>query len=219
VEFPDDKNVAGNDDEFLFGSDLLVAPVLTEGATTRDVYLPRGEWFDYWTGKSYSGGKSVSLPVTIDSIPMFVRGGGFIFRQPIVQDTDEMPGKALRVLISPAVQSEATHYEDDGETPDYRKGNFMTRKFQETRDDKETRVLISAPEGKYRPAARDIIIETRLGHAPQSVHLGITDVSNPLSRLTPEVFDKAASGWTFSDGLLQAKTSDVFQPMLFEIIP
>jgi alpha-glucosidase len=53
LEFPNDAQVAATDDEFLFGSDLLVAPVLWEGTTNRRVYLPAGDWFDYWTGRHH----------------------------------------------------------------------------------------------------------------------------------------------------------------------
>ena len=102
LEFPNDKQVAAIDDEFLFGSDLLVAPVLREGVAEREIYLPEGTWFDYWTGKSFEGGKTIQMPVTLDSIPMFVRAGGFLFRQPVVQSTDEMPGNPLEVLIAQA---------------------------------------------------------------------------------------------------------------------
>src|SRR5258708_34293089 len=84
LEFPDDENVAGMSDEFMFGGDLLVAPVLHEGQIERGVYLPKGDWFDYWTGQKFIGGKAIQLPVTLDSIPIFVRGGRFIFRQPVV---------------------------------------------------------------------------------------------------------------------------------------
>ena len=64
--------------EFLFGSDLLAAPVLWDGFTNRQVYLPAGDWFDYWTGKQYAGNSTISVPAPLDTIPMFVRAGGFI---------------------------------------------------------------------------------------------------------------------------------------------
>ena len=56
LDFPHDKNVTGVDDEFLFGDDLLVAPVLIEGVTNSKAYLPPGDWYDYWTGHHYTGG-------------------------------------------------------------------------------------------------------------------------------------------------------------------
>ena len=212
LEFPEDGAVAGADDEFLFGSDLLVAPVLWEAATSRDIYLPKGEWFDYWTGKKYSGGKSIHVPVTIDSIPMFVRGGGFIFRQPVVQSTDEMPGNSLRVLVASAAESKSAFYEDDGETPDYRKGAFMTRQFHQTRNESEITVDISAPEGTFRPKARALIVETWSDSAPKTVSVKTGDAAaSTLPRLDTETFEKSKSGWTFADGLLSVKTGDAFE--------
>src|SRR5208282_3014118 len=147
LEFPNDKHVTGIDDEFFFGADLLVAPVLHEGVNERDVYLPTGDWFDYWTGRPFAGDQTVHLPVTLDSIPMFVRSGGFIFRQPVVQSTDQMPGNALQLLIAPAAESASTLYEDDGETLTYRNGNFMKRHFRQVHDARQTTIEISAPEG------------------------------------------------------------------------
>jgi alpha-glucosidase len=218
LEFPEDKSVAGTDDEFLFGSDLLVAPVLWEDATDREVYLPKGEWFDYWTGKRQTGGKSVHVPVTIDSIPMFVRGGGFIFRQPVVQDTDEMPGKPLRVLVAPAADSKSALYEDDGETPDYRKGNFMTRQFHQMRNDGEITVDVSAPEGTFRPAVRKLVVETWSERVPKNISVKTgDDTVIALPRLDAEAFEKSERGWTFADGLLKAKTGDAFKAIRFTI--
>ena len=83
LEFPKDEHVLETEDEFLFGSGLLAAPVLHEGATQRDVYLPAGDWFDYWTGQQFTGGQTIHPPVSLASIPIFVRGGAFIFRQPV----------------------------------------------------------------------------------------------------------------------------------------
>jgi len=218
LEYPEDNTVAGTDDEFLFGSDLLVAPVLWEEANARDVYLPKGEWFDYWTGKQLTGGKWIHVPVSIDSIPMFVRGGGFIFRQPVVQDTDEMPGKPLRVLAAPAAESESALYEDDGKTLDYRNGQKMTRHFRQTRNDASIILDVSAPEGTFRPAPRALILETWTDRAPKSVSLKIGDAAEAaLPHLDAKVFGEAERGWTFSDGLLSAKVGDAFERMRFTI--
>src|SRR5438552_9068417 len=84
LEYPQDERTYNIDDEFLFGSDLLVAPVLLEAATQRGVYLPAGDWYDFWSGEHFTGGKWISFPVTMASIPIFVRGGAFIFAQAVV---------------------------------------------------------------------------------------------------------------------------------------
>jgi alpha-glucosidase len=220
LEFPNDEHVAGIDDEFLFGADLLVAPVLHEGVTEREVYLPAGDWFDYWTGRRFAGGQTIHVPVTLDSIPIFVRGGGLIFRQPVVQSTDEMPGNPLRVLIAPARESESTLYEDDGETLAYRNGNFMKRHFRQTGGDRRTTVEISAPTGSYRPAPRDLVLELWSDCEPKNVSLEIGD--NPprkilLPKLTADAMTHSPSGWSFADGRLSVKTADSFEPMRFTV--
>ena len=215
LEFPDDEHVAAIDDEFLFGSDLLVAPVLREGITERDIYLPDGEWFDYWTGRSFAGGQTIQLPVSLDSIPMFIRAGGFIFRQPVVQSTDEMPGNPLKVLVAPAKHSESDLYEDDGQTLAYRDGQFMRRHFQQTNNGRRTTIEITAPSGAWRPAKRDLILQLWTGHHPQKVQL---EAGNPLqkigiSEIAPEEMTNAVSGWSFDTGLLTIKSPDNFVPM------
>jgi alpha-glucosidase len=220
LEFPDDEKVAGTDDEFLFGDDLLVAPVLQEGQTERDVYLPKGDWFDYWTGQKYDGAQTVHLPVTLDSIPMFVRGGGFIFRQPVIQSTSQMAGNSLRVLIAPANESESSLYEDNGETLDYRQGDFMKRSFHQVRNDDEIKVDVSAPEGTYRPAARDFVLQTWSGRAPKNISLQIGDAKTnkiSLPHLETDALAKSQRGWTFTNGLSTVKVGDHFESMHFVI--
>jgi alpha-glucosidase (family GH31 glycosyl hydrolase) len=220
LEFPEDEHAAAIDDEFLFGAGLLVAPVLREGATEREVYLPKGDWFDYRTGRRFAGGGVIRAAVTLDSFPLFVRGGAFIFRQPVVQCTDEMPGKSLRVLMAPAVQSESALYEDDGGTLAYRKGEFAKRRFRQTRDDSSVIIETFAPEGAYRPAARDLILETWTEREPQSVSIqsgtGSTNVV-ALPHLGAGALARWAGGWTYAEGLLTVKVSDRFESVRFTI--
>lgn len=213
LEFPGDADAAALDDEFMFGSDLLAAPVLIEGATERDVYLPKCDWYDYWTGKLYHGGRIVTLPVTLNSLPLFVRAGAFIFRQPVVQNTGEMAGQPLRVLIAPAGQSGSTLYEDDGESLDYRKGGLLQREFSQFRNTSSLTIDISAAEGAYRPTARNLLLETWSEREPQAVSMACgPNLADPVSlpRLEPDALAAADSGWSFQNGLVTVKSSDRF---------
>jgi alpha-glucosidase len=159
LEFPND---GGTDDEFFFGADLLVAPVLEEGAKSRGVNLPPGEWYDYWTGAQLAGGRGYDVPVTLASIPLYVRAGAFVFEQPVVQHTGQMPGQPLDVVLFPsATPSERWLYEDDGNTFDYRHGAYMRRRFAAYRDGNALVVDIGAPEGSYRPKARSLVLTVR----------------------------------------------------------
>jgi len=218
LDFPDDERAADVDDEFLFGSDLLVAPVLWEGATGRDVYLPAGDWFDYWTGKLYAGNSTISIPVTLDSIPIFVRGGGFIFRQPVVQYTGQMPGNPLNVLIAPAAEAQSWLYEDDGESLAYRKGDFMKREFHQTRSDQSVVIEIAAPDGSYRPAKRDVILETWVDREPRAVtEQSGGDEAKTVPQLSAGGLARAGKGWSYANGLVTIKDNDHFEPVKFTI--
>jgi alpha-D-xyloside xylohydrolase len=81
LQYQDDPRARTAKDEYLFGPDLLVAPVIDEG-TQRPVYLPPGEWVDYWTGKPTSGGKVVIADAPLDTIPVWARAGAVIPKIP-----------------------------------------------------------------------------------------------------------------------------------------
>jgi alpha-glucosidase len=219
MDFPNDERTAKLDDEFLFGDDLLVAPVLYEGIDGRDVYLPAGEWFDYWTGKKSAGNATVQVAVTIDSIPLFVRAGGFIFRQPVVQHTGEMPGQPLRVLVAPSSSSRGLCYEDDGKSLAYRQGEFMKRAFRQTRDVQSCVIDVEAPTGTYRPAKRDLVLETWLDREPTSVAVqaGGAAAGENLPKFKPAELAQAPRGWTFTDGKVTIKAGDRFEAARFTI--
>lgn len=178
LEFPRDPRTWALDDQLMLGADLLVAPVLREGALTRSLYLPAGRWFELETGREHAGGRSLELPVTLDTIPVFARQGAFVFGQPAVQHTGEMPGQPLRVTVFPAAASEASLYEDAGDGFAYREGSYLRRRFAQRRDDRSITIGVSAPEGRFRPVAR--CLELRLawaGAEPRHVRIGSRSVA------------------------------------------
>jgi alpha-D-xyloside xylohydrolase len=81
LEYQDDARARTAKDEYLFGPDLLVAPVIDEG-TQRPVYLPPGEWVDYWTGKAVAGGQVVVVDAGVETVPVWARAGAVIPKIP-----------------------------------------------------------------------------------------------------------------------------------------
>ncbi len=77
-DYPEDTAVHNIEDAYMLGRSLLVAPVITEGAEGREVYLPAGTWFDLWTGNAYAGKQRIWQACPIDRIPVFVRAGSAI---------------------------------------------------------------------------------------------------------------------------------------------
>ena len=76
--YPEDARAWEIDDEYLFGDDLLIAPVLTLGARSRRVYLPAGTWTDAYTGRRYEGNTTLEADAPLDRIPVFIREGATI---------------------------------------------------------------------------------------------------------------------------------------------
>ncbi|GAC1437973.1 MAG: glycoside hydrolase family 31 protein [Thermoanaerobaculia bacterium] len=205
LEYPDDGQTYVMDDQFLFGPDLLIAPVLREAQTRRGVYLPKGEWYDYWTGQHHDGGKWIDVPVTLSSIPIFVRGGAFVFGQPVVQNTGEMPGQNLEVSLFPIGASERSFYEDEGNGFDYKRGVFARRRFAARRDGAALVVEIGAPEGSYRPRSRAMMLTVR----SQSDAAAVRVDGVALPRVTDVA--KAERGWNSANGLVTVKLPDRFE--------
>jgi hypothetical protein len=78
LEWPDDPQTYDAEYQYLLGDRILVAPVLKEGARTRNLYLPKGSWVDYWTGEIMEGGRQVEAQAPLERIPIFVKAGSII---------------------------------------------------------------------------------------------------------------------------------------------
>jgi alpha-glucosidase (family GH31 glycosyl hydrolase) len=125
LHYPEDAMAVARGDEFLWGRDLLVAPVTDKGATSRTVYLPRGRWFDFWTEKPVEGGREIDREVDLATMPLYARAGAILPLGPVKQYTDEPVDGPLTLVVYPGANGAATVYEDDGKTFEHRRGAFM----------------------------------------------------------------------------------------------
>jgi alpha-glucosidase/alpha-D-xyloside xylohydrolase len=116
LHYSGDAAAVARGDEFLWGRDLLVAPVVERGATERTLYLPSGRWYDYWTGEAAEGGRAVARPVDLATMPLFARAGAIIPHGPIENYTEEKPNDPLTVRVYPGADGKFTMIEDDGVT-------------------------------------------------------------------------------------------------------
>lgn len=122
LHYPDDVQARGMGSQYLWGRDLLIAPVFEKGATTRNVYLPTGDWYDWWTNEMKKGGQTISKKVELSIMPIYVRAGSIIPVDPVRQYTSE-PTQGLTTLkIYTGVNGDYTLYEDDGISQDYLQG-------------------------------------------------------------------------------------------------
>jgi alpha-glucosidase/alpha-D-xyloside xylohydrolase len=166
---PNDPAAAARGDEYLWGPDLLVAPVVEPGATTRKVYLPRGLWFDYWTSERIDGGREIDRAVDLATIPIYVRSGAVIPLGPIKQYTDEPSDTPLRLVVYPGADGSSSVYEDDGKSFEYRQGAWM-RLVADWRDGQHQLTLRLAPGSRMlAPTRRRIDVKLAGGKDIRSV--------------------------------------------------
>ena len=146
-------------DEYLWGKSVLVAPVVAKGATTRDVYLPRGGWYDFWTGERLEGGREISRPVDLETTPLYVREGSIVPLGPVKQYTDEKVDAPLSLTVYPGADGSFRLYEDDGSSFNYRKGEWMGIQMA-WNDSRKVLSLRLAPRSKMlAPAKREIRVK------------------------------------------------------------
>ena len=124
LEFPDDKTTYRIDTQFMVGENILVSPVLEAGAKTRLMYLPNGEWYDFWTREKIAGGRWIDAKAPLDVMPVFIRAGAIVPMQQVVQYTDQAPADPLTFEIFPSAEAKGICYEDDGISFDYQKGKY-----------------------------------------------------------------------------------------------
>jgi alpha-glucosidase/alpha-D-xyloside xylohydrolase len=97
----EDAVAAARGDEYLWGRDLLVAPVVEKGATSRRLYLPRGTWYDFWTEERAAGGREIDRPVDLSTMPLHARAGAVIPIGPVRQYADEPNDSPTALAVYP----------------------------------------------------------------------------------------------------------------------
>jgi alpha-glucosidase/alpha-D-xyloside xylohydrolase len=122
IHYPGDLNGLGKGDQYLWGRDMLIAPVYKPGAEERIVYLPEGTWYDWFTDVPVEGGRDYARPVDLETMPVFVRAGAIIPIDPLRQYVSEEVEEDLTFRIYTGADGDYTLYEDDGISNDYLKG-------------------------------------------------------------------------------------------------
>lgn len=129
-------------EEFGFGDQMLICPMKESASTTRKIYLPKGNWFDYFTDRLYKGGQEINFEAPLNRFPLFVKEGAVIPHQPVVQYIDNSPAKQITLNVYYSVnRNKNLFYEDDGENLTYQQGNFSVKRFTVFGNRKQMRVV------------------------------------------------------------------------------
>ncbi|MDE3210122.1 MAG: glycoside hydrolase family 31 protein [Pseudomonadota bacterium] len=206
-DWPHDTRVANDVDSWLFGDYLLVSPVVQQGQTRKDIYLPAGRWTDWFSGRVYQGGQRIQL--AIDSkgwgdIPLFVRAGAIIPTQPAMDYVGEKPLTEVGVEVFPSEQrSRFDYYDDDGSTYAYEHGAYFSQTLAVQRHADTVRFDIGAASGTFRPALRYYLLKIHGATAGKVAAGGELKAFDSLQALQ----GSAGEGW--------ARGKDRFGPVTY----
>jgi alpha-glucosidase len=124
LEFEDDPITYSMHDQFMLGSQLLIAPIMRPGETYRKVYLPKGIWYNFFTNQKYDGNQWIIVKAELDEIPVFVKAGSVIPTTDWAMNADDLSKVVtINVYLQPEAFTEH-HYFDDGMSFDYLKGDY-----------------------------------------------------------------------------------------------
>lgn len=197
--FQNDSNCYENGIDFMLGDSILVANVVEKGADTRTVYLPKGETFyDFYTREAFEGGQTVTIPVDISTIPMFIRNGAII---PIalnkIDNLHTQQVENIRFICASDRDGKFILYEDDGITMEYKDGNYL--KTHITMKSGEQTVFEFKNEGNYQTSVQNIYLDIiRRDKAPYWIRLDSEEIPHFLHQ---RKFEEADFGWYYSQSL------------------
>jgi alpha-glucosidase/alpha-D-xyloside xylohydrolase len=169
LHYPNDPKAVTRGDEYLWGRDLLVAPVTTKGATERKLYLPEGSWYDFWTNKRHEGQEELTRKVDLATLPLFVRAGAILPLDPVRQYVAQSTDEPTTIRVYSGRDGEFRWYEDDGATLDYLKDKFTRTRLKW--NDRERRLTIEpdGASGTLKLAPRSFVVEVLPGGKRQTV--------------------------------------------------
>ena len=201
LDYPDQEQAyAGGDQQYLFGRELLVAPVTKPGngkPVKIDVFLPAGDdWFDYFTGDIYEGGRNIVHECPIGRMPLFVRAGSIIPMGPKMDYSDQAPVDPLTLdVYAGRHDAEFKLYEDDGISLDYRKGASAstTITLKPAAESGDYQLTIGPMHGSFagQLKQRRYVVQVHGLLKPNSVAVNAA----PLPEIQP---DQCGPGWTWN---------------------
>jgi oligosaccharide 4-alpha-D-glucosyltransferase len=147
-------------DQYMWGENILVAPVMQQGSISKDLYLPAGKWYNYLNNTFSDGGKWISADAGIEEIPIFIRPGAFIPTVDGLKNLDAYSTKVLNILYVPSAGATSyTLYDDDGKTNKaVEKKQFELLQFSGAAANNLVTITIKSNGGNFagRPSSRAI---------------------------------------------------------------
>lgn len=211
MEFPSDPGSANVSDEWMFGDALLVAPVLTQGAQSRKVYLPPGKWVDYFRGDVHAGPATLDYPINAGSwanVPLFVRSGSVVVTTAVVPAINAAAPKQIELdAFADSTAVPQMIYDDDGTRYAYEQGAWCKQTLTVKQEGGTARLVVGAKTGSYASTVKTILARVH-GQAAMGVTLNGTALNKAESL---EALMGMDSGWTVGH--------DVYGPVTIVRLP
>ena len=214
LEYPNDPKTWDDTTkyEFLAGKEFLVAPMWGADEVKSGIYLPEGNWVDYWTGKVYQGPTTVNgYHAKLDTLPLFVKAGAVVpmWKGGINSAAEQGFGDRLTVDVYPQGKSSFSLYEDDRVTRDYKLDKSASQLLEvaaPTSARGDVTVKIGASRGSYagKPGARPYELTVHTGTAPREVNV---DGSKLTKLVSKSAYLAASTGWYYENGVVLVKTA------------
>ncbi len=173
--WPEEEQAYAARGEYMFGDDLLVAPVtqpMTDGVANVSIWLPPGRWYDANRGEVLNGGRTIARDYGLDEVPLFVRAGAAIPMNPSsvrkLQDADD--GRVV-LRVAPGGRGQSRLYADAGDSEGYRSTAYAFTTIESARDARQAEVTVQPRKGSYpgMPETRQVTIELPAASLPERV--------------------------------------------------
>jgi alpha-glucosidase/alpha-D-xyloside xylohydrolase len=169
LHYADDAEAVKLGNEYLWGRDLLVAPVVEKGLKVRRLYLPAGTWLDWWTGEKLEGKRWIERPIDLATLPLYARAGAIIPLDPVRQFTGQSVNEPTTLRVHPGANGTYTLYDDDGQSLSYRASSDPKAVWIRFRWDDAARQLTLEPDARMKQwpgGARVFAVEAAGRSAP-----------------------------------------------------
>ncbi|MCQ2112632.1 MAG: DUF5110 domain-containing protein [Bacteroidaceae bacterium] len=180
MDYPNDRELLAIGDQYMFGPSLMVAPVTQYGATSREIYLPKALWYDFYSGTSIqSEGQRYNVQAPYERIPLLVPAGSIIPVGPAMEWSDQLPADTIRLYVYKGKSGNFTIYEDENVNYNYEQGRYA-------------KIPIS-----YNERSNTLTIGKRQGYYPGMIHTR-KFVIVPVSPANPIGYNPEQEGKTIT---------------------
>lgn len=181
----------------MFGQSLMMAPIVYQGATSRDVYLPEGvKWVDYWTGEVFEGGQTIHKDADLGTLPIYVKQDSIIPRREVQQHSGEK--ELTNLILDTYLDNKASYsfYEDDAKTEDYTRGEFNITEFSVDQKGNHVEFSQNKQTQSYASDIQSYTLKLHNATAPKKVEAANDKYAEAASL---EELGKEASGYFFDN--------------------